>query len=199
MSDTLLLCSQSESRAQLLKNAKIKFKIIKTVPNFEEPVIDLKDLEKTVTAIAWEKMNNVDFSALPDNEQLFITTADTLVQSKISKQLLAKPIDLAHAREMIELANKEPLLVGTSCILRAGTIKNPHYSQISTITECIFKCDSIDRYLANIHNVLSISGAVSIEGFGLQFFPSIHGSLSGAQGLPLPELIQHLSENKFKF
>lgn len=207
MNDILHLCSQSQSRRQLLEQSGILYKIIdhkSSECGLDEP----HDFQAHVLAIAYDKLRHAllpDPSSI-DKEYIFVLTADTLVRTSKSLQILGKPKDRDHAEEMLNLISQESIEIVTGCCLeRMVKTTNgwemshySHWSSSATAEFCIDP-DMIDRYFEKVPVALFACGACVVEGIGQSFLKSFSGSYSGAMGIPLYELCQALKAMSFRF
>jgi len=205
--DILFLGSQSKTRQKLLKIADIQFKILQH--KSDECGIDLeKDFVKYVLSIAKHKMEELDLPNFNEceKENIFVLTADTLVVTTKTKEILGKPEDLDHAMKMLDLLCKEPAQVITGCCLDLKkyengvwkNIKEKHWTTDAVVDFCVMPEDR-EKYIKEIGRITEIAGAAYIEDFGQNFLKSINGSFSAVLGLPMFELRRVLKEFDFKF
>jgi len=192
---TLHLGSQSKSRQKLLDLACIPYRVIQHTS--DECGVDASgSFHEYVLAIAQHKMDHLVLPDAPSERQpLFFLTADTLMRTAKSKQILGKPIDLAEAKSMLAMLCKEPIDLATACCLEQKKWNGTHW--VTTIKEqwitpailefCVEE-DEVDAYLEKTPNVLEACGGGKIEDFGLNFLKRIDGSFSTILGLPLYQL-----------
>jgi septum formation protein len=114
MKHILYLASQSPARKRLLEIAQIPHEVIGH--ESDECGIELSEsFEEYVLAIARHKMEN---AILPKVEgEIFVLTADTLVQTMGSKEVLGKPANLEDAKRMLGLLREGPAELITGCCL----------------------------------------------------------------------------------
>jgi septum formation protein len=205
--DCLYLGSQSKARQKLLELAGIKFKILQHKSS--ECVIEPDgDFEKYVISIACDKIQHLQ---LPETDQipedtLFVVTADTLIKTVETNQILGKPKDLEEAKEMLASFRHQPVFVLTGCCLRVMKKSGQHWDlekqecwATGAQVEFVVDPDSMDSYFKNEPWALQACGAGIIEGYGQSFLKSINGSYTAVLGLPLFELRQKLKAVGFKF
>ena len=206
--DILYLASQSQPRRRLLELAGISYQIISHSSN-EEIESPFANFEAHVLAIAHSKIKSV---LLPSSEEIksnhiFVLTADTLVKTQFSNQILGKPKDIDDAKRMIRLTNQEPVIVATGCCLEKQVCCNgngwkladyKHWTT-STIVESYLDEDRIDWYLSKQPEALHGCGACIVEEYGQGFLKSVNGSYTSILGLPLYELRQALKAMNFRF
>ena len=230
--DTLYLGSQSQPRQELLKLAGIKFKVLEHKSS--ECVIEPSDdFEKYVIAIACDKMSHLDFTHLDvkhldakhfaghqdaehyRSSKIFVLTADTLIKTDKTNQILGKPKNLEHAKEMLRSIREQSVTVLTGCCLQTvilNSFQDPWINKSCNWTiekrECwatgaqVEFCvdeDSLDFYFAKEPWALHACGGGVIEGVGQAFLKRVNGSYTSVLGLPLFELRQKLRELNFKF
>lgn len=207
MKDILYLGSQSLARQNLLKSAKIPFKLL---AHGSDEVLEEQctTFAGHVLAIAQGKMRSL---ALPSREQIgqdyiFVLTADTLIKDLATDTILSKPVDRQAAIEMIASERNGPVEVTTGCCLEKFYFNNGQWEletsahwTTCTLIEFFVDEDCVDLYLEELPIALQCSGAGVIEGHGLSYLKSIQGSYTGAIGLPLYELRQALRKLEFKF
>jgi septum formation protein len=205
--DTLYLGSQSRSRQRLLKEANIPF-IVLDHKSDEEAIARDPDFKQYVTAIAKSKIEALDLPHPADikTDYIFVLTADTLIRTIANDQILAKPVSLEHAKDMLQRISAGPIDVQTGCCLRrykkTGTNwqieKEIQWASGATI-EYVQEPEEFDAYVKQFPFVLSITGGCIAEEYGQNFFKSINGSLTAVYGLPVFELRQELKKLNFIF
>lgn len=195
MSDILFLGSESKKRQELLRDAKIPFRLIKhSSSELETPWTG--DFVNYVKGIASHKMESL---ILPDinipQEHIFLLTADSLVQIPETGQILCKPRDIANAKEMLFASYDREVHVVTACCLekrvRTGNkwvIKERHTIEVGAFIVFSVPPDEVDTYLKECPAALNSSGAGIAEGYGNNYFASVRGSYTAMRGLPIFEL-----------
>lgn len=197
----LFLGSKSQSRQQLLSEAKIPFSLVsqdanETACDWTLPLVQL------VEQIALYKMQHVQLPAgKKEGEYCFVLTADTLSQDTDGK-INGKPVDTTDAIEKIKAARAGSRLCTSFCLDKrtwhSGAWVIDKRIQKVVLSEYIFNIPDtwIDLYLKNSLG-LSASNAIAVEGFGAQFLQIVHGSYTTIVGLPMYELRQALEEFGF--
>jgi septum formation protein len=204
--DTLYLGSQSKARQRLLEFANIKFKTLQH--SSDEDVDHSQDtFEQNVLSIAKHKMQTLQ---LPNKDEvatdcLFALTADTLIKSTKTGEILAKPENHEHAIRMLALEREAPVEVMTGCCLEKFQYKNGGWQSTEkvhwttgAVVEFYVDEESVDQYFSAFPDILKCSGAGMVEDHGLSYLKSIQGSYTGVIGLPLYELRQALKGFGFK-
>ena len=109
-----------------------------------------------------------------------------------------KPVDRDDAIAKIKAARQGPQRVGTAFVLEKRIFKNGAWVTQDQIKQFVvashYFCvpdEWIETYLDKSWG-LKASGAIAIEGFGIQFLKEVNGSFSTIVGLPMFELRQAL-------
>ncbi len=185
----LYIASNSTSRKSLLSQACLPFKIIDQSAD-ESAVSVNQSLLDIVQQIAMLKMQHAQIPlGKEEGDICFVLTADTLGLTKLGR-VLCKPVDRHDAITMLRDA-RLGTITATGFCLRKLCWQDNVWVVLQEIVdvdsaESIFDVpqDFIDFYLDAIP-FLSVSGAISIEGFGGQFLQSVHGSYETIVGLPM--------------
>lgn len=195
MSDkkTLLLASQSSSRARLLKEIGINFVCIDQSAN--EHACDWSgSLADVLKSIAVHKMTQAALAVGKNvGELCFVLTADTMGQG-CDGLIHAKPSSKEEAKKQIRSLNGTGICGTAFCLDRrfwdgsAWIVQERHIECVIAEYEFYIPVELQDEYLSVVSHYSSLSGSISIEGYGAQFLKSINGSYSAIIGLPLFEL-----------
>ncbi len=200
MKNILLLASQSLSHRRLLADINIPFVLLDQCA--DESACDWGlPLPQLVESIAKHKMDQVIMPKGVAGQEAYVLTADTLTQDA-NGNLLGKPGTKENALAMLKAVSPGARVGTVFCLDRkvyqfdAWQIKD----RIITYVEarCVFAVPDhwVDRYLEN-SIALKASGAITVEGYGQQFFKELSGSYTTIQGLPLTELRQALEKLEF--
>jgi len=198
---SLYIASGSASRKALLEQALINCTVISQ--DADESQIDTnQDLSQLVMKIAILKMQHAKIPAgKKEGDFCFVLTADTLGCTSTGR-ILCKPVDRNDAISMLRDSRLGTKTVSGFC-LRKLVWKNNDWIVITEIVDCdaaesVFDVSDefIDFYLDNIP-FLSVSGAISIEGFGGQFLKSVNGSYESVVGLPMFKIRKELCKLGF--
>jgi septum formation protein len=189
MSHVLYIASNSASRKKLLEQARIPFQVIHQDAD-ERSISTNQPFSDVVMQIAQLKMQHAHIPAgKKDGDICFVLTADTLGLAKDGR-VLCKPVDYDDAVSMLQQA-RLGTVTATGFCLRKLQWRDGVWIVLQQVVDCdqaesIFDVPQafIDFYLTSIP-FLSVSGAVSIEGFGGQFLQSVHGSYETIVGLPM--------------
>lgn len=198
--NNILLASQSPSRAKLLEQSKIPFKIISQTAD-ESASDSSLPLQELVKSIAAAKMAHVQMPVDGnEGEAAFVLTADTLCKDQDNK-VHGKPIDKADAIAKLKALDKGTVCTAF-CLEKKVWIKKSWQTEqrvlqsVCATYEFHIPNHRIETYLQQIP-YLQISGAIDIEGYGAQFLKVIDGSYSTVIGLPLFELREALEKIGF--
>lgn len=200
MKHILYLASKSISRQQLLKEAKIPFKLLSQ--SADEQACDWGlPLDKLVASIALHKMNQVLLPVGKQQEIIFVLTADTLSQDK-DGAIQGKPKDKKDAIAKIKKARHGTRLC-TAFYLDKKQFRQGKWHLLERVHQVIaaeyhFVVPDawIDRYLQNTIS-LEVSNAIAIEVYGTQFLKEVRGSYSTIVGLPMFEVREALEKLGF--
>jgi septum formation protein len=179
----IILASKSPRRQELMKSMNLDFKVLikdvdESFPDHLLPAeIAVHISEKKAAAFLEQSMDNI------------VVTADTIVAYK--KEILGKPEDATHAREILQK------LSGTNHQVYTGVSisYNGHTASFFDITEVFFNqltTEQIDYYIKN-YNPFDKAGAYGIQDWiGLIGVEKIIGSYTNVMGLPTEKLYQAL-------
>lgn len=195
-SHMLYIASNSASRKRLLEEAEIPFQVIEQSAD-ESQVSITQPLQDIVMQIAQLKM---EYAHIPsgkyDGDICFVLTADTLGLTRQGR-VLCKPSDRNDAISMLQDSRKGTL-TATGFFLRKMQWQQNAWTILQEIVDCdqaesVFDVpeEFLDFYLGAIP-FLSVSGAISIEGFGGQFLRTVYGSYETVVGLPMFKIRQAL-------
>jgi septum formation protein len=179
----IILASKSPRRQELMKSMNLDFKVLtkdvdESFPDHLLPAeIAVYISEKKAAAFLDLSMDNI------------VVTADTIVAYKT--EILGKPEDATHAREILEK------LSGTNHQVYTGVSisYNAHIASFFDITEVFFNkltTEQINYYIKN-YNPYDKAGAYGIQDWiGLIGVERIIGSYTNVMGLPTEQLYQAL-------
>ena len=195
MQQAIYLASASPRRHELLNQLGIKHEVLHVpAPEGEdEPIwanetatqyVQRTALDKLQHTLAWRKKQ----ASL--NQDWPILCADTTVE--LQGNILGKPVDLAHAAQLLQRLSGSSHQVHTAaCLAHQGQI----YSALST-SQIRFKAlspDEIERYCRS-EEPLGKAGAYGIQGLAAAFIEHLEGSYSGVMGLDLHQTYQMLRQ-----
>jgi len=204
MKNILYIGSESKSRHKILKDAKVPFKVLKH--SSDENIIHTKEnFEDYVCEIAKEKMHNLIIPTnISTSKSIFVLTADTMVQTKDSKQTLGKPKDLEDGKRMLRVLRNEKAIISTGvCIDKKEFggglwhLQERKLFAISAEVEFFVPENLLDSYFKYLPHAMNGCGAGIIEEYGQIFLKTICGSYSAVLGLPIYEVRNYLETMRF--
>jgi septum formation protein len=185
----IYLASRSPRRRELLKQIGIHFEVLllRSAPGRED-VLEIPGVDEAPSdfaqRIAGEKakcgaklVRNRRMMLLP------VLGADTLLDLK--GEIIGKPRDLAHAREILKRLSGRAHWVHTGIALAWGEQIETRLAS-SKVSFSALSAEQIERYLKS-GEALDKAGAYGIQGRAAAFIRRIEGSHSGIIGLPLYE------------
>ncbi len=175
----VILASQSPRRKELLARIGLEFKV--SPSQIEESPPQGESPQEYVTKLAAEKAHSV----APRFSEAAVIAADTIVV--LEGDILGKPRNLAHAKEMLKrLSGRRHQVFTGYAILYQGQERIK-----SVCTDVFFKelgPAEIEAYLAT-GEPLDKAGAYAIQGQASYMVKEIRGSVTNVIGLPLHEVV----------
>jgi septum formation protein len=174
----LILASASPRRKELLVQLGVRCEVFPAdIHECPEPG---ETPEAYVRRVAADKSAEV---LRASGGRLPVLAADTEVV--LDGEILGKPRDFAHAREMLSRLSGREHLVLSAVSLRSGA---SHFETlcVSTVAFREITADELAAYWAS-GEPLGKAGAYAIQGRGAIFIRHLAGSHSGVMGLPLFE------------
>jgi septum formation protein len=182
----LILASSSPRRQQLLAEAGYTFRVDPPHESAECGICSRETPPEMVARLAWQKGADV----AQRTERGIVVACDTVAEC--CGQILGKPKNREHAREMLELlSGKEHRVYSGLCVWpRPG---NEHHVQVE-VTRLVMDPltpEMLDEYLATD----AWEGKAGAFGYqdGLDWVHIVEGSESNVVGLPLELLARMLS------
>jgi len=179
----LVLASQSPRRAEILKQAGMKFTV--RVAAVDESPLHGERAEDYVRRLAERKA--LAIPAAPDE---IVLGADTTVV--IGDEMLAKPADAADARRMLGLLAGRRHEVMTGICLKRGQVVVRDWG----VTKVWFGAMSeaeIEEYVAG-GEPMDKAGAYAIQGLASKYIERIDGCYFNVVGLPVSLVYRRLKE-----
>jgi septum formation protein len=179
----LVLASQSPRRAEILKQAGMKFTV--RVAEVDESPLPGERAEDYVQRLAERKA--LAIHAAPDE---IVLGADTTVV--IGDEMLAKPADAADARRMLGLLAGRRHEVMTGICLKRGQVVVRDWG----VTKVWFGAMSeaeIEEYVAG-GEPMDKAGAYAIQGLASKYIERIDGCYFNVVGLPVSLVYRRLKE-----
>ncbi len=190
MPQTLYLASASPRRREIL-NA-LGFATVPLPAAIDESALPGEAVEDYVARMARQKNAAARQTALRRGAEPEwpVLSADTVVA--LNGQILGKPRDAAHAREMLEsLSGREHQVWTAVCVSHGGRVWEA--AQRSDVRFKHLSAQEIQAYIDS-GEPLDKAGAYGIQGVGGVFVAHLAGSFSGVMGLPVFETVALLRQ-----
>ena len=193
---TLLLASGSKTRAEILKKAKIGFKVVDHGVDEEELKISLNELSPKDMSIQLSEIKAIKPSIKYSED--FVIGADQVLD--FNGSLINKAAHLQEAKkQLLELNGKTHKLITAITIAKNGVVIWKHYD-VAKITMRELSEKQIDEYLNNMDKeTLGCVGVYAIEQEGIKLLNKIDGDYFSILGLPLLPLTQFLWQNNILY
>ena len=193
---TLLLASGSKTRAQILKKAKIGFKVVDHGVDEEELKISLNELSPKDISIQLSEIKAIKPSMKYSED--FVIGADQVLD--FNGSLINKAAHLQEAKkQLLDLSGKTHKLITAITIAKNGVVVWKHYD-VAKITMRELSEKQIDEYLNNMdRETLGCVGVYAIEQEGIKLLNKIDGDYFSILGLPLLPLTQFLWQNNILY
>ena len=193
---TLLLASGSKTRAEILKKAKIGFKVVDHGVDEEELKISLNELSPKDISIQLSEIKAIKPSMKYFED--FVIGADQVLD--FNGSLINKAAHLQEAKkQLLDLSGKTHKLITAITIAKNGVVVWKHYD-VAKITMRELSEKQIDEYLDNIDKeTLGCVGVYAIEQEGIKLLNKIDGDYFSILGLPLLPLTQFLWQNNILY
>lgn len=181
----IVLGSGSPRRAEILHSVGWEF--TKSVPEIDESLRDGESPDAYVLRLAEEKANVV---AQTNPDQLVLAADTTVV---VDDEILGKPDDLEHAREMLRTLSGRwhDVLTGVA-ISQKGQSK---VAMERTSVKFVEMSDAEIEFLARRGDPLDKAGAYAVQAQAALFIESIRGDYWNVVGLPIG-LVYRLTKNE---
>ena len=186
----LILASSSPRRAEILRVAGVTFQIRAT--EIDETALPGESAQAMVARLAEAKARAVAAQMNAGMRDCTIVGADTTVE--LGGEILGKPRDSAHAREMLaRLSGRTHHVVTGIFLLQLPGKATRAAVENSAVTFAPLSEKEIDAYVAS-EEPLGKAGAYAIQGLAGRYVPRIEGCYFNVVGLPLARLYALLRE-----
>ena len=186
----LILASSSPRRAEILRQAGIAFEIC--AAEIDETVLPGETALEMVARLAEAKARAIAAQMDARIRECIIVGADTTVE--LDGEILGKPRDSAHAREMLaRLSGRTHHVLTGIFLLRLPGNATRAAVEKTAVTFAPLSEKEIDAYVAS-GEPLGKAGAYAIQGLAGRFIPRIEGCYFNVVGLPLARLYALLRE-----
>ena len=192
----LLLASGRKTRAEILKKAKIDFKVVDHGVDEEELKISLNELSPKDISIQLSEIKAIKPSMKYSED--FVIGADQVLD--LNGSLINKATHLQEAKkQLLKLNGKTHKLITAITIAKNGVVVWKHYD-VAKITMRELSERQIDEYLYNMDKeTLGCVGVYAIEQEGIKLLNKIDGDYFSILGLPLLPLTQFLWQNNILY
>jgi septum formation protein len=186
----LILASSSPRRAEILRQAGIAFE--RCVTEIDESVLPGETALEMVARLAEAKARAITAQMDARIRECIIVGADTTVE--LDGEILGKPRDSAHAREMLARLSGRThhVLTGMFLLRLPGNATRAAVEKTAVTFAPLSEAD-IDAYVAS-GEPLDKAGAYAIQGLARRHIPKIEGCYFNVVGLPLARLYALLRE-----
>ena len=177
----IVLASNSPARAEILSQINLEFI---TIPSDIDEDIPMDDPEAYVTTLSLKKAETVLERIKSTYENIVIIGFDTIVINP-KNEVIGKPKDRNHAKEMLESLSNTSHSVLTGCTI----LIHPKHSVFQQVisTEVLFRElneKEIEFYLSQ-DEWKGKAGAYAIQGMGRILIKEIKGDFYNIVGLPI--------------
>jgi len=180
----LILASSSPRRAEILRAAGIEFRVRPVeIAEAAEPG---ESAERMVARLAWSKAAAAAALYAAAGEPAIVIGADTAVE--VGRQILGKPRDAAHAREMLgRLSGRTHCVLTGVHLIRVPDRVSRRAVEKTKVTMESLSAEEIDEYVSTAEP-LAKAGAYAIQGLGGAYISKVEGCYFNVVGLPLARL-----------
>jgi len=181
----LILASQSPRRRELLRAARIAFRVV--VPDVEE---DWSGAARGRYADLVRRAALAKASEVAGRERGLVLGADTVVVCE--GEILGKPADEGDARRMLRKLSGRRHGVYTGVALVKGSRRLVGYERTEVAFRELSK-KQIDWYVST-GEPMDKAGSYAIQGTGAALVRAVRGCYTNVIGLPLPKVFDLLGE-----
>jgi septum formation protein len=186
----LILASSSPRRAEILRDAGIAFEIRAT--EIDETALPGETAHAMVARLAEAKARAAAAQMDAGMGDCIVVGADTTVE--LDGEILGKPRDSAHAREMLaKLSGRTHHVLTGLFLLRVPCGATRAAVENSAVKFAPLREKEIAAYVAT-EEPLGKAGAYAIQGRAGRYIPGIEGCYFNVVGLPLARLHALLNE-----
>jgi len=184
----IILASSSPRRAEILRDAGIPFTVCAAA--IDEAPLPHESAHAMVARLAEAKARAA--ASLVSEGECIVIGADTTVE--LNGEILGKPDDSVHAREMLHrLSGRTHRVLTGIFLLRLPDSATRAVVEISKVTFSPLSEREIATY-ASSEEPLGKAGGYAIQGLAGRFIPRIEGCYFNVVGLPLARLYAQLQD-----
>lgn len=185
----IVLASGSPRRKELLATLVNDFQVMPA--DIDEQPYELETPDEYVVRMAREKAEASIGKHHISNRDIVIASDTSVV---LGQQILGKPNDFEHARQMLHsLSGKRHQVMTSLCVCNGGLNRVATCNVVSDVEFREISDLEIEQYWAT-GEPQDKAGAYAIQGLGGMFVKHISGSFSAVVGLPVFEVTQLLNE-----
>ncbi len=176
-----ILASNSPARARVLTQINLEYEAI---PSKIDESMQIETPESYVTELSIKKAQTVGERLKSEKEKYIVLGCDTIVIDPLN-QIVGKPKDENHAKQMLKLLSGKCHRVLTGCAIVVYPSQESFQTIISTEVEFRYlRTEEIDFYLAQ-NEWMGKAGAYAIQGIGSSLIKEIRGDYYNVVGLPI--------------
>ena len=190
----LILASASPRRAQILRDAGLRFELAQA--NVNERRKRGETAQAMTRRLAHAKACAVVKRLGKDSREGIVIGADTIVE--VDGELLGKPRSPQGAREMLaKLAGKTHRVITSVAAIRLSDHAEELATETTRVRFAVLSADEISDYVMT-GEPLDKAGAYGVQGIGGRFIERIEGCYFNVVGLPLARLYRMLIDLGWK-
>ena len=193
----IILASGSPRRKELLSKIVKKYEVIPSNFDEEELKNNIKDPEKLVEKLSYEKAKDVFRKINNTGDEFVIIAADTIVY--FNEKVLGKPKDEDDAFKMLNMLQGKDNYVYTGMTVIIKSKSNIDIKEEVRVTKSVVTMKRMDEkqildYIKT-KDPLDKAGAYAIQGIGSKNIKKFEGSFDAIVGLDVDKLKGILIEN----
>ena len=193
----IILASGSPRRKELLSKIVKKYEVIPSNFDEEELKNNIKDPEKLVEKLSYEKAKDVFRKINNTGDEFVIIAADTIVY--FNEKVLGKPKDEDDAFKMLNMLQGKDNYVYTGMTVIIKSKSNIDIKEEVRVTKSVVTMKRMDEkqildYIKT-KDPLDKAGAYAIQGIGSKNIEKFEGSFDAIVGLDVDKLQGILIEN----
>lgn len=188
MTNQIILASGSPRRKEILKQARLNFKVI---PSKKEEITSFTEPEKIVEELAFIKADDIKTQA-PENS--IIIGADTIVCNQGA--ILGKPKNKPEAIQMLLnlQGHEHSVYTGVCIILKQGNqIKVRKFAELTRVKVASLSKEKIEEYCST-GEPMDKAGAYAIQGLFAKYIEGIVGDYYNVVGFPIARFWKEMEE-----
>lgn len=181
----LILATASEARRALVSATGLKF--IPDIVDVDETSLPGEDIKGYVERLARAKAE----ASVPPSLDAVIVAVDTAIG--IDGEILGKPSDEMHAREMLSKLSGREHIVASAIAVRDVQEAAIETEVTRTVVKFAALTDHMIEWYIGTGEWKKRAGAYAIQGKGAAFIEEIRGCFTNVIGISIPTLIKMLS------